>query len=360
MSVVRPVMIMAGGTGGHVFPGLAVANKLKMHGVPVIWLGTKKGMESRLVPEAGFPIEWLGIAGLRGKGVTALLMAPFKLLCAMFQAATVINKHNPQSVIGMGGFASGPGGVMAWLLGKPLLIHEQNAVAGLTNKILSRFASCVMEAFPGSFPAQEKVICTGNPVREEIVLLDDPALRGIGNNERMRILVVGGSLGAKAINELMPEVLARFQNNNRPEVWHQTGEKNLQSTLLAYKEKSVAVKAEAFIKDMSAAYQWADFVICRAGALTVSELAAAGIGSILIPFPYAVDDHQTFNAQYLSNDGAAIVYQQKDLSVDLLFEKLVVLNKNRGELLAMASAARKLAKVDSVDLVTARCLQVGG
>jgi UDP-N-acetylglucosamine--N-acetylmuramyl-(pentapeptide) pyrophosphoryl-undecaprenol N-acetylglucosamine transferase len=352
---------MAGGTGGHVFPALAVADELRLRGVPVVWLGTKAGIESRLVPQSGYPIEWLSISGLRGKDAVTLLLAPFRLLQACWQAFRIMLKRKPSVVLGMGGFASGPGGFMAWLLRKPLLVHEQNAIPGLTNKILARLATVVMQAFPGVF---KNAITTGNPVRASICSIESPETRFMQSQDRdskrLHLLVVGGSLGAVKLNEIIPQALAGIDGSQRPEVIHQTGLKNIDATRAFYQQAGVEAKIEAFIDDMPAAYQWADLVICRAGAMTVFELAAAGVASILVPYPYAVDDHQTFNARYLEKEGAAIIRQQRELTADWLIDVINDFASNRNKLLDMAVAARKLAIPDSARNIVDTCLHAGG
>lgn len=359
MIEVRPVLIMAGGTGGHVFPALAVADELRARGVPVVWLGTKAGIESRLVPQAGYPIEWMSITGLRGKNTVTLLLAPVRIVMACWQAMRVLLKRRPCAVLGMGGFASGPGGMMAWLIRKPLLVHEQNAVAGMTNKILSRFASVVLQAFPGVF---KKAKTTGNPVRQSICELTAPAERFAQRDvkNRLRLLVIGGSLGAVKLNEIIPQALATMAVTDRPEVIHQTGMKNIDAAKDLYESADVDAKVEAFIDDMPAAYEWADLVICRSGAMTVFELAAAGVASVLVPYPYAVDDHQTGNARYLESAGAAIVRQQDELTTDWLVAVINDFSANRNKLLEMAIAARKLAIPDSAKTIADECQTAGG
>jgi UDP-N-acetylglucosamine--N-acetylmuramyl-(pentapeptide) pyrophosphoryl-undecaprenol N-acetylglucosamine transferase len=359
MIEVRPVLIMAGGTGGHVFPALAVADELRARGVPVVWLGTQAGIESRLVPQAGYPIEWMSITGLRGKNTVTLLLAPVRVVMACWQALRVLLRRRPCAVLGMGGFASGPGGLMAWLIRKPLLVHEQNAIAGMTNKILSRFASVVLQAFPGVF---KNAKTTGNPVRQSICELTAPserfAQRDVKN--KLRLLVIGGSLGAVKLNEIIPQSLATMAVADRPEVIHQTGVKNIDAARDLYKSADVDAKVEAFIDDMPAAYEWADLVICRSGAMTVFELAAAGVASVLVPYPYAVDDHQTGNARYLESAGAAIVRQQAELTTDWLVAVINDFSANRNKLLEMAVAARKLAIPDSAKTIADECQMAGG
>lgn len=358
MRAIQPVLIMAGGTGGHVFPALAVADELRVRGVPVIWLGTRAGIEARLVPQAGYPIEWLSISGWRGKGLVSSLLAPARLILACYQAMRVLLKRKPCAVLGMGGFVSGPGGLMAWLLRKPLLIHEQNAVAGLTNRLLAKLASETMEAFPGALG--EHAHHVGNPVRKNIIDMPLPQIRLASHDAALRVLVIGGSLGAVRLNELVPEAVAKIEPAARPEVWHQTGLKHHQAAQLLYKKFNVDARVDAFIDDMAAAYAWADVVICRAGAMTVFELAAAGVASILVPYPHAVDDHQTANASYLENVDAAIVRQQKVLDADWLGAMITELTQQRERLLRMANAARRQAKPDAAKEVADYCMQAGG
>ena len=357
---VRPVLIMAGGTGGHVFPALAVADELRARGIPVVWLGTKAGIESRLVPQAGYPIEWMSITGLRGKNTLTLLLAPLRITMACWQALAVLQRRKPCAVLGMGGFASGPGGLMAWLTRKPLLVHEQNAVAGLTNKILARFADVVLQAFPGVFKIAQT---TGNPVRQAICDIEEPVSRFASRDttqKNLRLLVIGGSLGAVKLNQIIPQALAEINEEERPQVIHQTGVKNIESAKKSYGDAAVEAKVEAFIDDMPAVYAWADLVICRAGAMTVFELAAAGVASVLVPYPHAVDDHQTQNALYLEQHGAAIIKQQDELSADWLAETIKNFSSDRKQLLNMAIAARKLAIPGSAKTIADACQHAGG
>lgn len=354
---VRPVLIMAGGTGGHVFPALAVADELRLRGIPVVWLGTKAGIESRLVPQAGYPIEWMSITGLRGKSTLTLLLAPVRLLIACWQALTVLLNRKPCAVLGMGGFASGPGGLMAWLIRKPLVVHEQNAIPGLTNKVLARLATVVLQAFPAVF---KNATTTGNPVRQSICELSKPEDRLEQRQGNLRLLVIGGSLGAVKLNEVIPQALAKIDVDKRPQVIHQTGLKNIEAAKAIYSDAGVDAKVEAFIDDMPSVYEWADLVICRAGAMTVFELAAAGVASILVPYPYAVDDHQTQNAVYLEHAGAAIVKQQDELSADWVADVIGDFSVNRKKLIDMAVAARTLAIPGSAKTIADACLSAGG
>lgn len=350
----RPILIMAGGTGGHVFPALAVAEQLQAQGWPVAWLGTRAGLEARVVPPTGIPIHWISVSGLRGKGVLRLLIAPFMLAWALLQSGWVLLRVRPAAVLGMGGFTTGPGGAMAWLLRRPLLIHEQNAVAGLTNRWLARIADPVLEGFPGSLP---RALHTGNPVRATIATADmnepDHSAR------RPRLLVVGGSLGAAAFNEQVPEALAVLDTARRPEVWHQTGLRHIDAAREAYARAEVQVRLDAFIDDMAEAYQWADLVLCRAGALTVAELAAVGVASILVPYPYAVDDHQTVNARFLVNAGAAVLLPQPQMTPQKLREHLQLLDQPE-KLREMARKARALAMPGAARQVAEQCVAATG
>ncbi len=353
----RSVLIMAGGTGGHVFPALAAAECLRERGAPVIWLGVRTGLEATLVPKAGIPMEWIEVAGLRGKGLRRRLLTPFMLARALWQARAVLRRLQPAVVLGMGGFVSGPGGIMARLLGIPLVVHEQNAIAGLTNRILARLANRVLEAFPGTFPSQRQALTVGNPVRQAIADLPPPAERFAGREGPTRLLVLGGSQGALALNQLVPQALALLGDTERPEVWHQAGGRLQDAAQTAYAQAGMVVRLTPFIDDMAEAYGWADVVLCRAGALTIAELAAAGVGSVLVPFPFAVDDHQTANARFLEQGGAALLIQQAELTTERLATLLRELGSDRTRLLNMAEAARRLAKVDAAEQVARVCLE---
>lgn len=348
-----PVLITAGGTGGHVFPALAVAEQLRGAGVPVVWLGTRRGLEAELVPAAGIPIEWLSVVGLRSTGLRRLVAAPLMLVRALLQALAVLNRLRPRLVLGMGGFVSGPGGVAARLLGIPLVIHEQNAVAGTTNRWLARLAKRVLQALPDTFPNGETV---GNPVRATIAALPDPRERFAERRDPVRLLVLGGSQGARALNQLVPAALARLSAERRPEVRHQAGGRMLEEARAAYRAFDLAVEPEPFIEDMAQAYGWADLVLCRAGALTVAELAAVGVGAVLVPFPHAVDDHQTANARFLERAGAARLLPQAELDAPRLAAVLDELLSDRGHLLAMAEAARAQARPAAAEQVARICL----
>lgn len=355
-SVKRPVMIMAGGTGGHVYPALAVADELKQRGVPVIWMGTKKGIEARLVPAAGIDVDWLGMSGLRGKGVLTLLLAPLKIIMACYQALKILHKRKPAVVLGMGGFVSAPGGLMAWLVRIPLLVHEQNAVPGMSNKILARVANKVMEAFPNSFKTNATQV--GNPVRRDISSLPGPLERNKDRTGALRVLVFGGSLGAARLNELVPEACAKIIKEKDLVIKHQAGPGNFEQTRMNYSQLNVKAEVLEYIDNMPEMYAWADLVICRAGAMTIAELAAAGVASILVPYPYAVDDHQTFNARYLSDQGAAILLKQSELNIETLVNEMQQMDRNKT--LEMSEKARLLGMPDSTRLVTDACIKAGG
>lgn len=353
----RRFLMMAGGTGGHVFPALATARLLQEKGHEVHWLGSAGGMEARLIGDTDIPLSLIAVSGLRGKGRLALLAAPWRVSRALLQALAVVRRVQPDCVVGMGGFVTGPGGVAAWLTRKPLLVHEQNAVAGLTNRILSRFAKTVMEAFPGSFGAATVTRCTGNPVRQDVAALPAPEQRLAQRTGALRVLVLGGSLGARAINDCVPETLAQLPDVEAVEVRHQCGEKNLEDTRARYEQAGVPARLEPFITDMAEAYEWADLVVCRAGALTIAELCAAGLGAVLVPFPHAVDDHQTHNAQHMAGVNAAYLVPQHQLSATALADILAGLANNRDRIMTMAVAARKLARPDATERVVNYCLE---
>lgn len=357
MSENRPVLIMAGGTGGHVFPALAVADRLRERETPVVWMGTQRGLEATLVPKAGIPMEWIGVSGLRGKGVRRLLEMPLMLSRALWQAGAILRRLRPRVVLGMGGFTSGPGGMAARSLGIPLVIHEQNAIAGLTNRWLARVADQVLQAFPATFPAARRAVTVGNPVRQAIASLPPPTERLIGRTGLPRLLIVGGSQGALGLNQLVPQALALLAESERPDIWHQAGGQLHEAAETAYRAVGIPVRLTPFIDDMAAAYGWADLALCRSGALTVAELAAAGIGSILVPFPFAVDDHQTANAQFLERGGAALIRQQAELTPEILAGLLRELLSDRGRLRGMAEAARRLAQLEAAEQVASLCLE---
>jgi UDP-N-acetylglucosamine--N-acetylmuramyl-(pentapeptide) pyrophosphoryl-undecaprenol N-acetylglucosamine transferase len=350
---------MAGGTGGHVFPALAVAKVLRDRGVPVVWLGVPGSMESRLVPANGFPIEWVTVRGIRGKGAAAWLMAPLRIAQAVRQAMAVLERLKPRAVLGAGGYVSGPGGIAAWLKGIPLLIHEQNAIPGLTNRWLARLANPVLEGFPDSFAANPRACFVGNPVRADIAALPDPEQRFAGRVGPTRLLVFGGSQGAQRLNAMVPAALSRLEAGKRPEVRHQAGERGLDAARAAYGEARVAAEVMPFIDDMAAAYAWADVAVCRAGAMTIAELQAAGLGALLVPLPVATDDHQTKNAETLVRLGAGRLLQERDMTADSLSACIADLIADRGRLLSMAAAARGARVIDAAARVADLCLAAG-
>ncbi len=354
----QPVLIMAGGTGGHIFPGLAVAEVLRAQGVPVAWLGAAGGMETTLVPEHDIPMHTVAVGGLRGKGLATRLMGPFKLVRAVWAAMGIVRRVDPCSVLSMGGYAAGPGGLAAWLLRRPLIVHEQNRVPGVTNTWLAKMARKVLAGFADAFPVSVHAEWAGNPVRADIAALPVPEARFAGRQGRLRVLVLGGSLGARALNQRVPEALAGMTSDARPQVWHQCGKRGEDEARAAYAENNVEARIDPFIDDMAAAYAWADLVVCRAGALTVAELAAAGLGALLVPFPYAVDDHQTRNAEALVEAGAASIVQERDMDQDTLGRRLAELLTDREHLLVMACAARTLAKPEAAANIARRCLEV--
>lgn len=340
---------MAGGTGGHVFPGLAVAKKLQAQGWEIRWLGTADRMEADLVPKHGIEIDFIKVKGLRGQGVSKLLKAPFQIINAIIQAKKHIQAWQPDVVLGMGGYVSGPGGIAAWLSGIPVVLHEQNAVAGLTNQWLSKIAKKVFQAFPGAFPKAEVV---GNPVREDVVALEDPSERMKDRQGDVRILVMGGSQGAKVLNDTLPKVMSQLGSGFT--VMHQAGKNNQENVLDAYRSHSVdAVQVTEFIDDVAQAYAWADLLVCRSGALTVSEVSAAGVGAIFIPFMHK-DRQQALNADHLVECGAAFMIEQPDLTVDNLTNAIATLDRN--ELKMMATKARNAAKLDA-DVTVAEAIK---
>ncbi len=355
MSLDKRIMIMAGGTGGHVFPALAVAKHLAKQGWQVRWLGTAERMEARLVPQHGFDIDFIDIKGVRGNGLLRKLSAPFKILRSIMQARQVIQEFKPDVVLGMGGFASGPGGVAARLSGIPLVLHEQNAIPGMTNKLLSRIATRVLCAFENTFEQGAEVV--GNPIRQELITLGQQPIEPTEVNA-LRVLVIGGSLGAKVLNDLMPTVTARASQSYSITVWHQVGKGNLAKVESEYQQRghSGSVKVAEFIDDMEAAYRWADVVLCRAGALTVSELAAVGLPSVLVPYPHAVDDHQTKNAKVLVEAGGAFLLPQAVLDSHKLSSKLEMLASDRKALLAMGEQAKSVAVLDATSRVAEVCI----
>lgn len=355
------ILIMAGGTGGHVFPALAVAQSLINQGWEAHWLGTKAGMEAEIVPKSRIPLHFITIAGLRKKSVFTWIVAPFKLGIALFQSLKTILSIQPAVVLGMGGFVAGPGGVAAWILRKPLIIHEQNAIVGLTNAGLAYLATTVLEAFPGAFKAKHRAIPTGNPVRADLLEMDSPKIRfqNRAPQRAIRLLILGGSRGAVALNTLCPEAIAKIPLDLRPELWHQTGGGQAETTRQHYQRLNVQAKVEPFIQNMKEAYAWADLVLCRSGALTVAELASVGVASILVPFPYAVDDHQTFNGRFLEKAGAAILIQQKDVTSEKLVNLLQDFTNHPEKLFMMAEKAYQMASRDALSKVVNFCKEYG-
>ena len=346
----RTLMIMAGGTGGHVMPGLAVAGAMRARGWEVVWMGNPAGMEATLVPRHGLRMLPVRFGGLRGKGWRARALLPVNLMRACWQALRALRVARPAVVLGMGGYIAFPGGLMAALLRLPLVVHEQNSVAGLTNRALARLATDVLVAFPGTLRGAK---WCGNPVRAEIAGLPDPAQRYAGREGPLRLLVVGGSLGARALNEVVPRALAVIARDRRPTVRHQSGAGNREALQQAYRDAGVQAEVVEFIDDMAAAYADADLVICRAGAMTVSELAAVGVASVLVPFPHAVDDHQTGNARFLSERQAALLLPQRELTPDRL--AALLLESTREALQQMATRARSAAKPDAAERVADIC-----
>jgi UDP-N-acetylglucosamine--N-acetylmuramyl-(pentapeptide) pyrophosphoryl-undecaprenol N-acetylglucosamine transferase len=351
-------MILAGGTGGHVFPALAVAERLRAAGVPVVWLGTRKGLEARVVPAAGIPIEWVKVHGLRRRGLRGWFASPVMLARATLQAIRYLRRHRPRAVLGMGGYVAGPGALAARLLRVPLLIHEQNAVAGFTNRKLLPWASRLMTGFDGVFGNDPRAVHTGNPVRTAIAELPAPGERPRANGA-LHLLVLGGSQGAQALNETVPAALAKLDPALRPTVRHQAGPKHLEAAQEAYRGSGIEAEVTPFIEDMAAAYAWADLAICRSGALTVAELAAAGLPAVLIPFPHAVDDHQTANARHLVAQDAAVLFPQEHLTAERLATVLKELLGDREHLLTMAHNARRMGKADAAERVAQLCLEAG-
>ncbi len=346
------IMIMAGGTGGHVYPAMAVADYLKQRGWQVVWLATEGGMENRLIEGKGYAKAMMTMRGVRGKGFKGWLLLPMKLLTAFKQARLAIQQYQPDMVLGMGGFAAFPGGVMAKLMGKPLVIHEQNSVAGLTNKVLSKLANTVLTAFPNVLANSDMVV--GNPIRLALTQMDMPEQRYATRTGNLKVLVLGGSLGAAALNEVLPKAFAQLAVEQRPVIIHQAGEKHIEALVKNYNDAGVVAETRAFIQDMAEVYHWADVVICRAGALTVAELACVGVASVLVPFPYAVDDHQTTNAAYLVEGGAAMMVQQNVFDVN--HASALIKQLTRESCLKMAINAKKLAKPIATETVAKICM----
>ncbi len=348
----KTILIMAGGTGGHIFPALAVAHQLRDAGWRVVWLGNPEGMEARLVPQHGFEMVWVKFSALRGKGLLRKLLLPLNLLRGFWQGLKAIRQVKPNVVLGMGGYITFPGGMMAALTGVPLVLHEQNSVAGLANRVLAGVADRIVTGFPKVLNKGEWV---GNPVRPEIARIAPPAERFAERSGPLHVLVIGGSLGAPALNEMIPQGMAQLLESDLPQIVHQAGEKHIEALKANYAAVGVQAHCVSFIEDMAGAYEWADVVICRAGALTIAELAAAGVASILVPFPHAVDDHQTGNARFLVNVGGAFLLPQTELTPEAI---ALIRNYSRSQLLEMAEKARSLAKPDAADAVAQLCTDI--
>jgi UDP-N-acetylglucosamine--N-acetylmuramyl-(pentapeptide) pyrophosphoryl-undecaprenol N-acetylglucosamine transferase len=360
----RPILVMAGGTGGHVYPALAVAEALRQRSQDVVWLGTHRGLESRVVPAAEIEIEWISVRGLRRKGLLAILIAPIELCWALLQSLGIIFRIRPAAVLGMGGFVSGPGGVAAWLTRRPLIIHEQNAAAGLTNRLLARLARVVLQAFPGSFISSVNAETVGNPVREVIAAVADPAARYADREGPLRLLVLGGSQGALTLNMCVPAAIALLPVDRRPIVRHQCGGRTFDQAREAYANAGVEITSQVdlvpFIEDMASAYAWADLVVCRSGALTVAEIAAVGLPAIFVPYPAAVDDHQTANARPMVAVGAAAIIADGEVSAATLSDLLSHWLSSRAELQDKAEKARQLAKPNALTRIVEVCLEHAG
>lgn len=353
--MVARVMIASGGTGGHVFPALAVANELRQRGIEVTWLGTKKGMENRIVPDAKIELDRISALGFRGKGLIAKLAALKGFAVGCIQALKIIRHRKPHIVLGMGGFVTAPAGLMACLLRIPVVIHEQNRVIGTANKLLANVAIKIMEAFPGTFPTQEKVVHTGNPLRKDIIHLTEAHPVARQEDDARHLLIVGGSQGARALNQIVPRAIAK--TGIEIDVVHQCGEQWDEETSREYRELGIDAQVQPFIDDMAVSYQWADLVICRAGAMTVSELAAMRLPSILVPYPFAIDDHQTSNARYLADAGGAVLISENQLTDDRLAEELTQLLNDKQTLLSMRTSLIPLARIDATRQVADICLQ---
>jgi UDP-N-acetylglucosamine--N-acetylmuramyl-(pentapeptide) pyrophosphoryl-undecaprenol N-acetylglucosamine transferase len=356
MSAPRTLMIMAGGTGGHICPALSVAEYVRARGWNVVWLGSRAGMEARIVPPRGYTMAWIRFSGVRRRGLLAFALLPLNLLVAFWQSARAIFAHRPDVVLGMGGYVAFPGGMMASFFDRPLVLHEQNSVAGLTNRVLSHVADEVLVAFPGAFGERRKAQWTGNPVRAEIAAVAAPEARYSGRAGALRVLVLGGSQGAAALNEVVPKAIELMPEAGRPLVTHQTGATHFETVRANYERAGVSADLwPFFVEDMAQRYAEADVVICRAGASTISELAAAGVPALLIPFPYAVDDHQTTNARFLADRGGAVLIPQSELTPEKLAALLAQFD--RAKLLAMAQAARAAGKPDATQVVAEACMR---
>lgn len=355
----HPVMILAGGTGGHVFPALAVASELKKRGVPIIWVGTEKGIEANVVPAAGFSLALMHVQGLRGKGVKQNLRTPFVLLKALMESISIVWKYKPCALLGMGGFVSGPCALVGVVLRKPLIIHEQNAVLGLTNRILAPLSKVMFTGFPIQ---NKKTRCefSGNPVRTEMMAMADPQLRLQRPGKKKRLLIIGGSLGALALNNTLPQAVQIISQTMKIDVWHQAGAKKYESVLWSYKQHDLSAHVDEFIEDMAKAYCWADLIVCRSGAITLAELAAVGLGSVLVPYPYAVDDHQTANAHSFVKEGASCLLPESEMNAEKMASLLLNLLSDEPRLINMANAAKKLGQTDASKRVADECMRACG
>jgi UDP-N-acetylglucosamine--N-acetylmuramyl-(pentapeptide) pyrophosphoryl-undecaprenol N-acetylglucosamine transferase len=355
----QPVMILAGGTGGHVFPALAVANELRDRGVPIIWVGTNKGIESSVVPAAGFSLAIMSVQGLRGKGFLQYVRAPVIIMKALYESLSILLKHKPCALLGMGGFVAGPCALVGVLLRKPLIIHEQNAIVGLTNRILAPLSRIMFTGFPIQYKKRKLEYC-GNPVRSKVMDIESPEKRLAGRGITKRLLIVGGSQGAASLNKFMPQALAIVSSSMQVEVWHQTGANRREATLESYQQNNLQVKVDEFIDDIDNAYAWADLIVCRSGAITLAEVAAVGLGSVLVPYPYAVDDHQTANASSYVEAGAAKIISESEISAEKLAEILLELLGSSEMLMNMACAAKKLVQGNASKRVADECMKACG
>lgn len=355
----QPVMILAGGTGGHVFPALAVANELRDRGVPVIWVGTKKGIEFKVVPAAGFSLATMSVQGLRRKGSLQYLRAPLIIIQALYESFRIVNKYKPCALLGMGGFVAGPCALIGVLLRKPLIIHEQNAIVGLTNRILAPLSSIMFTGFPIEFK-KKRLEYSGNPVRSELMRIADPQQRLKERSQRKRLLIIGGSQGSAALNKTVPQAIKIISESLPVDVWHQSGVSGREGVVRAYQQVSTEVKVEEFIDDVDKAYAWADLVVCRSGAITLAEIATVGLGSVLVPYPHAVDDHQTANARSYVTAGAAYLMTETDLTAAKLAEILTSVLTDSDQIMKMACASKQLGQFNASKRVADACMHVCG
>lgn len=355
----QPVMILAGGTGGHVFPALAVAKELKQRGVSVIWVGTEKGIEAKVVPAAGFSLTLMHVQGLRGKGIKQYLLAPLIVARALTESLKIVRKYKPCALLGMGGFVSGPCALIGVLFGKPLIIHEQNAILGLTNRILAPLSKRMFIGFPVKNNKTRMEYC-GNPVRKELMSLADPKVRLNRNKDRKRLLIIGGSLGSLTLNNILPQAVKILEQTMNIDVWHQTGANKRERVLWSYQQHDLHAQVDEFIDDMPKAYGWADLIVCRSGAITLAEIAAVGLASVLVPYPYAVDDHQTANAQSYVEANAASLLPETEITAERLAEVLQALLSDEQKLMSMALAAKSLGQKNASQVVADACIQACG